>query len=84
MHGRRVAVHRVTARHDFGSRLEVQGAVEVGFGAPRIHPHGWCCPERCPDRRRGRLQVQCGFIFGQDDGVGCVLGRIDQFFRSDR
>lgn len=80
MHRRRIAVHHRAPADDLRTRLEVQGAVEVGFTPSRIDPHRGCCTARCPDRRRGRLQVQCRFVFGQDDRLGCILYRINQFF----
>lgn len=77
---RRFGIHRWRGCHEFASCFEVEGAIEVRLGAARITPHGERLPAWSPDRHRGRLEIERGFIHRQDHGLRRGLGRIDQFF----
>jgi len=80
--GRRLGIHGLGARDDLAPSLEVEGAIVVGVCSTRITAHGEGLPSWRPYRHRAGLQIDFGLIFSQNDGVGCILGDVDQFFSS--
>jgi len=82
MQRRRLGIHRLGARDDFVSGLEVERAIEVGVGSAGVTAYREGLSARRPHRHRAGLQIDFGLIFGQNHGVGGVLGDVDQFFSS--
>ncbi len=80
MDGRRCRMHCLGTRDNLGARLEIQCAIEVGVGAPRIAANGEGLPARRPGRHGAGLQVDRGLIFRQNDGLWRGLGDVNQFF----
>lgn len=79
---RRVSIHELCAHHGGVTGHQVERPKEVRTLASRVEPGNGCLTPTMPDHRQGRLQIQGRFIAGQENGVRCVLGGVNQFFSS--
>jgi hypothetical protein len=64
----------------FLTGVQIQRAIEAHFGSARVHADHGRLPDGRPYVHCCGLQVHPGFILSQDNGFGCVLSDVDQFF----
>ncbi len=79
---RRLGVQLLRLQHDLLVGAQVQRAVEVRLGPPRIGRHHRRLPLRRSHPQQRRLQVQARCVFRQDHRLRRVLPRVDQFCSS--
>ncbi len=76
----RFRVHRPTLGHHRRTCMQIQAAVETGFGASSVCTHVRRLAAWCPGPVGRRLQVQRRFVFGQNQRFGSILPHVNQFF----
>ena len=82
MMGAGFSIHDRFATGDDLASVQVERAVEVGLGTALVGTDEGCLTTWCPDAVRGGLQVEGGFVLGQNECVGRILQQVDQFFSS--
>lgn len=83
MDGTRLGIHGQGTGDDFRPGLEIERAVEVGMSTSWITTHCERLATRRPSRHRTGLHIDLGLILGQNDGVGRILGDVNQFFSNN-
>jgi len=77
-----LGVHDLGRHDDLMPGVQIERPIEVHAFPARMQLDEWGLTAPVPDGPQRRLKVERGLVLGQDDGIGCFLRRVDQFFSS--